>query len=119
MRESVFVRQAQLRRAAQIVRTCPVALRHPRIFEVGLLIDIEVDIDRIERDQSRQGLDLRCAALDQIAFRDSRPPYTTRNWRYNTCEPKIKFCAAKRRLGGRDASFGFVADCGASVVLFS
>jgi len=73
--ESVFVRQAQLRCAAQIVRTCPVALRYPRILEVGLLIDIEVDVDRVERNQCRQGLGLRSAALDQIAFRDVRPSH--------------------------------------------
>src|SRR2546427_8577107 len=100
------------------MRTCTVALSHPRILEVGLLINIEVDIDWIERNQSRQGLDLRGTALDQIAFRDLRPSHSTRNRSRDARELQIQFRATKSCLCGCDASFGFVADCGAPVVLF-
>ncbi len=94
------------------------ALRQPRILEVGLLIDIEVDVYGIKRNQSRQGLDLPSAALDQIAFRDLRPSHATRNRSRDPRELQIQFRATKRRFRGRDASFGFVANCGPPVVLF-
>src|SRR5229473_1049358 len=93
-------------------------LRDTGILEVGLLIDIEIDVDGVERNQGGQGLNLSGSALDQIPFGDLRSPHSARNWSSHTGEFKIQFRSTKRRLGGSDASFGFVADCGAPVVLF-
>src|SRR5207302_632816 len=49
VRKTVFIRQAQECRAGQFARTWPMDLRDMGILQVRLLVDIEVDIDRIER----------------------------------------------------------------------
>src|SRR5260221_12764839 len=88
------------------------------VLEVRLLVDIEIDVDRIERNQSGQGFDLPGATLNQITFRYLRSTHSTRNRGRYARELQVQLPAAQRRLSGRDASFGFAANGGAPVVLF-
>ena len=95
-----FAGQRDLHRVRGIARARPLAFE-PEIAvpDVGRLIDVEIDVDRIERDDRGEQRGIALGAHDEIAGTDEMAAGAAGHRRQHVGEFDIEFCRLQRAFG--------------------
>src|SRR5262249_28084966 len=95
-----FTRQRHLYRIGRVARTWPPALKPELVvFEVGRLIDVEIDIDRIERDDRGEQSGAALGALHEVADADEMAADAACDRRLHVGELDIELRRLQRAFG--------------------
>ncbi|MNC34267.1 hypothetical protein D3C75_826930 [compost metagenome] len=76
-----------------------VAGRLAAVLQVALLVDVEVDVDGVKRDDGGQQRGIVAAAVDQVAFADQLAADTPAHGRGDTGELEVQASAGQRAFG--------------------
>ena len=92
--------QRHLHRVRRIARTRALAFEpQPAVALIGRLVHVEIDVDRIERDDRGEQRGSALAALHEIARRDEMAADATGDRRHHMRELDIELGGLERALG--------------------